>query len=67
MARLSPSIFIKKRLREDDHKDELTLDRTPASGGGSRKVGLSKETERVVVERQTPVRGRNQERPFQTN
>ena len=42
MARLSPSILSKKRLRDDDHKDELTLDRTPAMRGGSREVGLAR-------------------------
>ena len=31
-----------KRLRDDDHKDEPTLDQTPATRGGSRKVGLAR-------------------------
>ena len=42
MARLSPSVLSKKRLRDDDHKDEPTLDRTPATCGGSREVGLTR-------------------------
>ena len=37
-----PLYFIKKRLRDDDHKDELTLDRTPAMYGGSWEVGLTR-------------------------
>jgi len=32
----------KKCLREDDHKDEPTLDQTSTTGGGSRKVGLTR-------------------------
>ena len=42
MARLSPSILSreKKCLNDDDHKDEPTLDQTPATRGGSREVGL---------------------------
>ena len=46
--------YQKKCLREDDHKDEPTLDRTPTTGGGSGKVRLAKKTEHAVVERQTP-------------
>ena len=42
VARLSPSVLSKKRLRDDDHKDEPTLDRTPATCGGSREVGLAR-------------------------
>ena len=39
---LSPSVLSKKRLRDDDHKDEPTLDRTPATRGGSREVALTR-------------------------
>jgi len=42
VARLSPSILSKKRLRDDDHKDESTLDHTLATCGGSREVGLAR-------------------------
>ena len=42
MARLSPSVLSKKRLRDDDHKDETTLDWIPATRGGSREVGLAR-------------------------
>ena len=42
MARLSTSVLSKKHLRDDDHKDEPTLDRTPATRGGSREVGLTR-------------------------
>ena len=42
MAWLSPSVESKKCLRDDDHKDEPTLDWTPAMRGGSREVGLAR-------------------------
>ena len=42
MAWLGPSVLSKKCLRDDDHKDEPTLDRTPATHGGSREVGLTR-------------------------
>ena len=36
-----PLRFIEKKcLRDDDHKDEPTLDQTPTMHGGSREVGL---------------------------
>ena len=35
-----PLHFLKKCLRDDDHKDEPTLNRTPTMCGGSREVGL---------------------------
>ena len=38
----APPFYQKKRLRDNDHKDEPTLDRTPATRGGSRKVGLAR-------------------------
>ena len=42
MARLNPSVLSKKRLRDDDHKDEPTLDQTPTTRGGSREVALAR-------------------------
>ena len=42
MAWLSTSVLSKKHLRDDDHKDKPTLDRTPAMHGGSRKVELAR-------------------------
>ena len=33
---------MKKCLREDDHEDEPTLDQTPGTCGGSRKVGIAR-------------------------
>ena len=39
---LAPLFYRKKRLRDDDHKDDPTFDRTPATRGGSREVGLSR-------------------------
>ena len=49
-----PLYFIEKSLRDDDHKDEPTLDRTPATRGGLEGSWTRKETEStVVVRRQT--------------
>ena len=43
VAWLSPSVLSKKEcLRDDDHKDEPTLDQTPATHGGLREVGLTR-------------------------
>ena len=42
MARLCPSVLSKKHLRDDDHKDESTLDQTTTTRGGSREVGLTR-------------------------
>jgi hypothetical protein len=36
MAQLNPSIFLRKRLRENDHKTRRPLNRIPAVRGGSR-------------------------------
>ena len=38
----APPFYRKKRLRDDDHKDEPTLDRTPTTRGGTREVGLAR-------------------------
>ena len=52
MAWLSPSVFIeKKRLRDDDHKDELTPLSDPYNVRGLEGSWTCKETERAVVVR----------------
>ena len=38
----APRFIDKKRLRDDDHKDEPTLDRTLPRTGRSREVGLAR-------------------------
>ena len=58
--------YQKKRLREDNRKDEPILDRTLATGGGSRKVGLARRLN-ARSQNDRPRRGQNQERPFLTH
>jgi hypothetical protein len=50
MAWLSPSVLSKKRLRDNDHKTDRPLDRTPATRRGSGARTRNKD----------PVRGHKQ-------
>ena len=49
-AQLSPSVLANGRVRDDDHKTNRLLDRTPATRGGS-GAGNRKETEHAVVDK----------------